>query len=309
VNFGIEVVRPLHFFTICYLDNPMIMAPTRPTDARLTVFDETGWHYTFRLRPRVNHLVIRGGSEVYYFLLEKEGYEKQKLRFTAQELEATSPREPLVLTIPYGGGQYKKLVLQPGPEKGKDAMICNLQPGKNFGDHKYFETTYLSDSVLTVMRSTRSLIWFDLNDLPKSAIIKRVILRLYYDNPVPWDSTVFVSDSASATDVCPWYGAVLQKITDPWEEHKVTWDNQPATTTDGQVYVSPFHPFIRNTNFISVDVTRLYMPTDNCDCGPWYGMFFRLWPVERFPGFRFASSDYPVKWMRPKLIIYYTMDQ
>jgi hypothetical protein len=308
VNFGLTVVRPLHFFTICYLDNPVIMAPTRPVDARLTIYGEDGWHYTFHLRPKVNHLVIRGGSEVYIFVLEKQGYETQRLKFTALELEVTTPREPLVLTIPWGGQQYKKLVLQPGPEKGKDAMITDLDPEKNFGDHKYFETTYLPDSLLDCMRTTRSLLWFDLNDLPKSAVIHKVILRLFYDRPVPWDSTAYITDTAQVTPSCPWYGGVLQRITEPWDEHKVTWKNCPKTSTADQVYISPFRPFVSNTNFINVDVTPLFMPTDSCDCGPNHGMLFRLWPEEKFPGFRFASSDYPVKSMRPELIILYTLD-
>ncbi len=37
-------------------------------------------------------------------------------------------------------------------------MISNLNPDKNYEDHKYFEATYLTEPVLTVMRSNRSLI-------------------------------------------------------------------------------------------------------------------------------------------------------
>ena len=59
-----------------------------------------------------------------------------------------------------GQSALKSIVLQPGPEAGKDAMISNLEPDKNFGEHKYFEATFLSEPVLTVMRSNRSLIWF-----------------------------------------------------------------------------------------------------------------------------------------------------
>ena len=95
---------------------------------------------------------------------------------------------PLVLKIPWGP-QYNVLELQPGPEDGKDAMISNLEPDKNFGDYKYFETTFLSEPVLTVMRSNRSLILFDMDSLPKSAIIQKVTLRLTYDLPIPFDST------------------------------------------------------------------------------------------------------------------------
>ena len=55
------------------------------------------------------------------------------------------------------------IILQPGPEAGKDAMVSNLEPDKNFGAHKYFEATFLSEPVLTVMRSNRSMIWFNLS--------------------------------------------------------------------------------------------------------------------------------------------------
>ena len=70
-------------------------------------------------------------------------------------------------------------------------MISNLDGDKNFGDYKYFETTFLSEPILTVMRSNRSLIEFDLDSLPKSAIIRKVILRLTYDLPIPFDSTYY----------------------------------------------------------------------------------------------------------------------
>ena len=306
VNFGIQIIKPLHFYTVCILDNPLIMAPTRWTEAKLTVYAENGWHYSFRLQARVNHLVIRGGSEIYYFVLEKVGYETQKLKFSARELKATSPYNPLVLKIPWGNTDYKKLVLQPGPEKGKDAMISNLQPDTNFGDYKYFEATFLSESPLTVMRSNRSLIWFDMNDLPKSAVLKKVTLRLSFDRPVFWDSTGILTDSTISTSSDLWYGGVLQKIIAPWEEDSVTWNNQPTSIIDNQIYISPFRT--SNVNFIDLDVTRQFLPSDNSTTIANYGMLFKLYPSEQFPGFRFASSDYDVPYMRPRLTIYYTLD-
>jgi len=207
---------------------------------------------------------------------------------------------PLVLTIPWNSNQWKTLILQPGTEEGKDAMISNLEPAKNFGDYKYFEATFLSEPILTVMRSNRSMIWFDLNDLPKSAEIKKVTLTLWYDLPIPWDSTIFTPDNTGAYK---WCGGVLQQVVEPWEESKVTWNTQPKTIEANQVYLNPF---IRNSNMINVDVTSLYVPVQEI-AAPNYGMFFRLWPDERFPGFRFASSDYPVDYMRPQLTVYYTI--
>jgi len=223
---------------------------------------------------------------------------------------STTEANPLILKIP-GGNELKVLILQPGPEEGKDAMISNLEADKNFGGHKYFEATFLSEPVLTVMRSNRSLIWFNLNALPKSAIIKKVILHLTYDLPIPFDNSVF-STSTDPT-VSTWCGAVLQCILEPWEEYKVTWNTQPKTTEVGQVYLSPF---IKNANFIDVNVTSLYLPTaipvtdantEVVTDARTYGMFFKLWPTDKFPGFRFASSDFPEPAWRPKLIIYYTL--
>jgi hypothetical protein len=304
-SFGVQIIKPLDFWAICVLDpgNPLIMAPIQITTAKLTVIAPDGWHYTFKLEATVNHLVIRGGSEIYTFILEKEGYLPQKMQFSAMQLLAATRENPLYFKIPWDS-QYRVLVLQPGPEKGKDAMISNLNSEKNFGDYKYFEATFLSEPILTVMRSNRSLISFNLDTVPKSAVIKKVILTLSYDLPIPFDSTYITTNTGPVAGIA-WYGAVLQQIVEPWEEYKVTWNTQPKTIEVNQVYISPF---IRNINFIEVDVTRLFVSPTTTDQAvyPNYGMLFKLWPGDRFPGFRFASSDYPVANMRPRLAIFYT---
>jgi hypothetical protein len=301
-NFGIQVIKPLIFYTICVFDpgNPMIMAPIQITTAKLTVWANNGWHYTFMLQAAVNKLIIRGGSDIYKFVLEKEGYASQTLQFTAAQLMETTAEKPLYLKIPWGSQQYQILTLQPGPEAGKDAMISNLEPDKNFGAHKYFEATFLTEPILTVMRLNRSLIWFDLSTLPKSAIIKKVTLILSYDLPIPWDSTILVPGTSATSFV----GAALQQVIEPWEESKVSWNNQPASIEANQVLI---YPFIRNVNMIEVDVTKLFV-SPLASPLPNYGMKFKLLPENKFPGFRFASSDYPEAAMRPKLNIFYTVN-
>jgi hypothetical protein len=302
LSFGISIIKPLTFWAGAVIDNPMIMAPFPLwTEARLTVYANDGWHYSFRLLAGPNRLVIRGGSEVYKFVLEKEGFLPQKFEFKATRLLETTKENPLYLKIPWDAVPYQTLVLQPGPEDGKDAMISNLEPDKNFGGHKYFEATFLSEPVLTVMRSNRSLIFFKPVPLPSPARIQKVILRLSYEFPVLYDSTVITNNYFA------WFGAVLQQIVEPWEENQVTWNSQPKTVEANQVLISPF---IRNVNFIDVDVTRLFVNPATTDPAiyPNYGMLFRLWPSDQFPGFRFASSDYPVPAMRPKLTIYYSVN-
>jgi hypothetical protein len=298
-NFGMDIIKPLTFWTMAIIDNPLSMAPTLITQARLTIYAGNGWHYSYELAASVNQVVTRGGSDIYTFVVEKEGYLPLKLQITAKELLATSNDNPLVLKIPWDSFAYKTLTLQPGPEQGKDAMVSNLEPDKNFGSYKYFEATFLSESLLTPMRSNRSLIWFDLTQLPKSAIIKKVTLKLSYDLPIPWDNNIFPTATPGTS---LWYGAVLQQIIEPWDEGTVTWNNQPKTIELNQVFVSPF---IRNANFIELDVTTLFISSAANPLPNW-GMLFRLFPTEKFPGFRFASSDFPDAALWPKLIVFYT---
>jgi hypothetical protein len=300
-SFGVQILKPISFWAGVVIDNPMIMAPfPQYTEARLTVFAKDGWHYTFKMFAGLNNLVIRGGSDIYTLVLEKEGFQPIKAEYKASILLAATKENPLYLRIP-SDNQYRVIVLQPGAEKGKDAMISNLEPEKNFGAHKYFEATFLSEPVLTVMRSNRSLIFFNLDTLPKSALIKKVVLQLSYDVPIPFPAT-YVTEVYPSTGIA-WYGGVLQQVVEPWEENKVTWATQPKSIEANQVFIPPF---IRNVNFIDVDVTRLFVPVNEI-AAPNHGMLFKLWPVDKFPGFRFASSDFAEPKMRPKLTIFYTL--
>jgi hypothetical protein len=299
-SFGMQIITPLEFWTVCILDDPIIMPPVMYTTAQLTVYSSNIWHYTYKLEPTVNKVVIQGGAEFYTLVVEKEGYPSQKLMVPAKELLAATKENPYVLRIPVTS-PLKTIIIQPGPGNGKDAMISNLEPDKNFGGHKYFEATFLSEPVLTVMRSNRSLIAFSLDTIPKSAIIKSVVMRLMYDLPIPFDNT-YLTDSLSPAGTVR-YGGVLQQIIEPWEEGKVTWNTQPKTIETGQVFIAPF---IKNANFIDVDVTRLIFPI-TASALPNYGMLFRLWPNDNFPGFRFASGDYAEPKMRPQLIVTFTL--
>jgi hypothetical protein len=148
------------------------------------------------------------------------------------------------------------------------------------------------------MRSNRSLIFFNLAQLPKSAIIKNVTLQLSYEVPLPWPNDSAIT-ATPGTD--KWFGAVLQQIVEPWEEYGVTWDKQPRTTEVNQVFITPFNI---SANFINVDVTRLFINNINT---PNHGMLFKHYPSEKFPGFRFASSDHKNSVLRPKLTIHYTL--
>jgi len=303
-SFSFQVVRPLRFYAMAVIEDSMLMAPIVITDAVLTVHSPDGWSHWFYLEPRVNRIVIRGGVHYYKLMIEKEGFEPVIREVPADLLRSTTPEEPVIFRL--SRPLYHILTLQPGPEKGKDAMIMDIQPDHNFGDYPYFEATFLSDSILTVMRTMRSLLEFNPVGLPKDARIEKAILTLHFENLIPWDS-IFYDSLINYIDPnygFAWYGAVLQQIVQPWNEHEVTWDKQPQTIEANQVYISPT---VISASFINMDVTSLFVPVQEIAAAN-HGMMLKLYPSEQFPGFRFASSDYPVPGMRPKLMIFYSLN-
>ncbi len=292
-SFGLQIVNPMQLFVVVMID----FGPAQITDAYLHIRSADGWNHRYYIKQEVSRILIKGGAQEYIFEVLKDGYEPVKRRFTLEQLKAVTQNNPLILRIK--NGPLNVLKLKPGPEKGIDAMISDLDPGTNFGSWKYFEATFLSEPVLTVMRNNRSLIRFNMEELPQGTRIDKVLLTLYIDKPVGWPDDSLRMDSSIA-----WYGGVFRKIVEDWKENEVTWNNQPATTDSGQVFVRP-RPEL-STNMRTYDVTSLFTLPAYGPVQQDFGLMFQLYPSPQFPGFRFASSDYPEPALRPELKVYYS---
>jgi len=325
VTFSYTVVKALDFFIAVYIDDPMRMTPIAWTDAKLTVIIDSLWKHAFKLEPRINRVTVRDGSRLYLLVIEKEGFMPVKLEISRDELLKSSPESPLLVGLP--AGEFHLLVLQPGPDNGKDAMISDTLPDDNFGDWPYFQATGVWPYITCDMQhqTTRSLVEWDLNQLPKSATIKKAILTLYYPYYVILDTLVRTDPATGVVytvndTVVPYpekHGAVLQRILTPWEEHEVTWNNQPKTTTENQAHI----PLVYYFNYAEhadcvncfvppvsevVDVTDLIL--DMAKAGN-YGMLMKLVQEQNSPEFIFASSDFESPKLWPKLEIYYTLPE
>jgi len=326
-TFGYNVVRTLNFFVAVYIDDPRIMAPTRFTDAKLTVTIDSIWRHSFKLEAKVNSVTVRDSRWDYLLVVNKEGFVPKKLVVSRERLLNTSPDNPLVIGLPVD--DIHVLVLQPGPDEGKDAMISRNLVEDNFGKFPYFEATAVSPVSSDVQHQlTRSLIEFDLNQLPKNATIKRAILTLYYPQYDYADTVYPVAYSAGGqtgtdTTKTPWnedYLAVLQRVISPWQEHEVTWKKQPETTTDNQVFIPRIY-YIADAScdcFVppvseTIDVSELLMPDASGTMA--HGMLLKLFKEEYPDWLRFTSSDYQMlttsnhelRKLWPKLEIYYTL--
>lgn len=323
--FILNVVNTIDFYVAVYIDDPNIDALPSYTSAKLTVVIGNEWRHSFLLEPRVNKLRVRDSKLRYEMLVYKEGFAPVTIVTTRERLVQTSPDNPLLIGLPVSGENV--LVLQPGPDEGKDAMISRSMPGMNYGKYEYFEATSASMETGDVRHKlTRSLIEFDLNQLPKSATIKRAVLTLYYPYSIYIDYDGLVDpvtgELSDPNNPDPWpsdYLAVIQKVVSPWQEHEVSWENQPKTTTEGQVFIPRIY-YIMDAIcdcFVppiseSIDVTSILMP-DAAGMRA-HGMLMKLVNEEYPEWLQFASSDFEYPQISnaasqpwPKLEIYYTL--
>ncbi|MCF8378812.1 MAG: DNRLRE domain-containing protein [Bacteroidales bacterium] len=298
-SFGFNIVRPIVSYVMVVDDNPLYMRPSMAIPAILSVYARDGWHYDYKLTAGINKILIKSGYEYFKVSVKNPDYPIYEAEISAKEFINSSENSPLIFNLS-GQQPPMTLILQPGPEEGKDAMITDLNPDKNFGDHMYFVASYLTEPVLTVMRTKNSLIQFNLGSLPKSARIESVLLTVAFERPV-WDSLWSGLDDYMLLN----QGLVLQQIVEPWDEYSVTWSNQPKTIEANQVFIPSMDAL--SSNIRTYDVTRLFIPMQEI-AAPNYGMMLKLSQENIIPGgWSFASSDYPIKEMRPKLIVKYSL--
>lgn len=185
------------------------------------------------------------------------------------------------------------IVIQPG-EEGKDAQINTINHADNFGNSPIFKAAAWTHS--GVPGTNRALVEYDLSVLPENAVIENARLNFYFATKEP----VFYGHTGENES---W----LQLITEPWEEMEVTWDNQPETTSDHQVYIP--RSVGEFQDYTDIDVTEVITLLYN-EPETYHGLLFRLIDEEYYRCLLFASSDYTdTIENRPKLVITYSICQ
>ncbi len=296
-SFTFTVVDFYKAWVLAMEDDPLYYGPVRTVPAKLTLIARDGWTHTYRIDPETTEILLPARYEKFRLIAESPDNPPIEREINARELRQSTADNPFLLRFPQNPGGV--LYLQPGPEDGKDAMITDLDPMENFGDHIYFEASFITEPILTIMRTKRSLMHFDLSDLPEYTRIDKVYLTLRFDRPL-WDTLI---DYGQLDSWMLLPELVLQQIIEPWKESEVSWDNQPATIKANEVSV-PFSLEV-DSNLRAYDVTSLFVPVQEI-AAPNYGMMFRYAANEDIPGgMQFASSDHPVEWMRPVLEVHY----
>lgn len=180
------------------------------------------------------------------------------------------------------------IVLQPGQE-GKDALIHTILPDNNFGNTVVFKCMAWTHS--GIPGTNRALIAFDLSFIPPQSTILEARLNLYFATYEP----TYVGHTGENA-------SYLLRITEPWEENEVTWNNQPSTTMDDAVILpQSTDPEQDYTDINVTDLVQLMVsdPEHN------YGLKLRLITEEYYRCLMFGSGDSENPQRRPKLEIVY----
>ncbi|MBL0103476.1 MAG: DNRLRE domain-containing protein [Bacteroidetes bacterium] len=187
------------------------------------------------------------------------------------------------------------VTLQPDSVCGKDALIANNIPsGLNYSNHGDSpEFNALAWTLSGARSDHRSLLEFDLSFIPAGSQIISAELSLFWDptSSNPGHSTMSGSNSAT-----------LFEIDAPWDEHTVTWVNQPPS--------SPLHSvaFPASTSstqdYLNIDVHDMIQDfVDHPESN--YGMILQLDNENAYRSLIFASSDHPNPNLHPKLVLTY----
>jgi hypothetical protein len=189
----------------------------------------------------------------------------------------------------------RRLVLQPGPEEGKDAMIFNRLGNfeTNFGDHSQVIAQTWTWGGPFNEYSMRTLIDFDLSRIPSTAVIQSANLTFFGTSEDPGHQ---IASSGYSSDF------ELRFLDGNWDENTVTWQNQPsnrgingAVSDSGPTAVDQDYTFWV-WDYVNQKKNRTNSPT---------GLQVKISLEDRYRRVMFYSSDHTDPSKRPKLEIYY----
>jgi hypothetical protein len=193
-------------------------------------------------------------------------------------------------------GQAVTITLQPDGNCGKDAVIADCIScgyyNSNFGYSTEFNAIAWTNG--GSISDGRSLLQFDLTEIPAGSVVQTAYLSLYYDS---------TSSNSGHSQMSGTNDANIFEITAPWDESIVTWANQPTTSNNNQGYLPPSTSITED--YLNIDITSMVqdfvdVPATN------YGMMVQLATETAYRSLIFCSSDHPNPALHPKLEVTYS---
>lgn len=192
--------------------------------------------------------------------------------------------------LTYSAQGQKKIILSPFNTQVSDAVLGSIAPDQNWGTEPSLDPyTWTQGGIVNIVRP---LIRFDLSSLPSSADkIKKAVMVLYYD---PFTHGGGKHAGLTAFSVL--------RVTSPWDELNVTWNNQPSTTDMNAVAVPA--AVYDQQNYV-IDVTELVKDMLGSSPANNYGFMLRLNNENPYNAVFLASSNNADASRHPQLWVTY----
>jgi hypothetical protein len=173
---------------------------------------------------------------------------------------------------------------------GKDAMILSFPESVQLGNGANLIASAKWNANLGECEIQRSMIEFDLSEIPSDARILYAEMRLFN----AYKDELETNSEGGSQNEC-----VIRRITEDWNEHEVNWLNQPEATNEHQVFTKATSADREN---LSVDITRLVA---DMKLHGNHGLMIQLADETGNRRQAYASSDAFDEQFHPELIVEY----
>lgn len=186
------------------------------------------------------------------------------------------------------------MTLQPDSISGKDAFVHSQYPDTNLGKRDMLESlAWIFTGPQIILRSYFD---FETTTLPVGTKILKATLSLYefHTSIVPSGGHYHYKGSNAS---------YIQRVTSPWSEDLLTWNNQPTYISTNRVTLQQDTAY--NQDYPTIDMTQLMQDLVNLPVNERYGFVLSLINETGYRALIFGSSDTADKTKRPKLVVTY----
>jgi hypothetical protein len=142
----------------------------------------------------------------------------------------------------------------------------------------------------------RTVMKFLLDGIPVGSQITSATLFLYSDPEITSPSSADGNSQLSGSNAF-----YVERIIEPWDDLTVTWNNQPASTTDGRILFPASTSVTENIQIDLTEMVQTWINTPDLN----YGIKMFLQTEVRYRARNYGSMEHENTSIRPRLIINY----
>jgi len=208
-----------------------------------------------------------------------------------------------LLLLGFSAKGQQTVTITTGPKWTDVLLYKNNRPGyesrENTNYSSYAKLTSSSWTSAGHANFRRTMLKFDLGEIPANATIESATLYFYSDPSVTSSSAWNGNSQLSGSNAI-----YLEKVTQSWSANTVTWNNQPPSTTSGREWVGPSTSSTENITINIKDLVQGWVsnPSGN------HGLKMFLDTEVHYRARNYASTNHANSGLHPKLVITYSTD-